>query len=685
MNAPTPLRTVGGATPEPRVLADGLLRTLETPFVVLDRWIDRFLPEELNPLARTGAIANVTFLIATITGVLLLFWYVPSVHQAYDSVVGMHRDSPYLAGLTRSLHRYSSDACVFFFTVHAFKLFFARRFGGARWLAWVTGVFAVLVLWATGWTGYWLVWDERGRQVALATAKALDVLPVFIDPLGRSFLVDSAVNTLLFFVVFFIHMLVPFGAVVALWLHITRLRRANWLTSKTLTWWVVGTLVVLSLALPADVADRARMAVEPQAFSMDWWYLAPLLLAERMSGGLGWAAFLTVSLVGGAIPWIFVRKRAAVADVEEKRCNACTKCEQDCPYGAITMVPRTDGKDFVARASVDPTLCVGCGICAGSCDTGGVGVSLAPSVAKRKVVAGWFKELDEGAAGLAILCAEGAGEDFDVDPETGACSALPDWRVLPVPCAGAVHPLMVEGALRAGASRVVFGACGPGNCHFREGAMHAELRMTGRREPSLRMDKVEAERVVVHHVGRGGSGALVDLLRGTGDVRERSRGGAIGVGLVLALSMAATIGAVSLGPWWTAAPPDPQLVVSLKHPGQIGEDCRQVSAEEKAAMPIHMRQDEVCERRRADVRVQLEVDGAVVLDAVYEPAGIWGDGNSIAIERVLMTPGEHRLTARLADGLDQDDWGWESTTTLTFVPHERHILEFGRNDGFVWH
>jgi len=685
MNAPPALRTVGSVTPEPAVLGEGLLRLLERPFVAADRWIDKVLPEDLNPLARTGAIANITFLVAAITGILLLFWYVPSVHQAYDSVVGM-ADKPLTAGLMRSLHRYSSDACVFFFTVHAFKLFFARRFGGARWLAWVTGVFAVLVLWMTGWTGYWLVWDERARQVALATAKLLDVLPVFIDPLSASFLVDSAVNSLLFFVVFFIHMLVPFGAVVALWLHITRLRRANWLTNKALTWWVMGTLVVLSLVLPADTAEQARMAVEPQTFAMDWWYLAPLLIAERLGSGAGWAFLLLGSLLLGSIPWTMARGRAEVAAVDEAKCHGCEKCETDCPYAAITMVPRTDGKGFELMASVDPTLCIGCGICAGSCDTAGVGVSLAPDLETRRRVGGWFEALPEGeSAGLLLLCAEGAGEDLQVDAITGQCASLPSWRVLPVPCAGAVHPLLVEKALRSGAARIVIGACGPGDCHFREGAQHADERMTGQREPALRAEKVEADKVSVLQLGRGGTGALLAALESTLPRPERSRVAGVVVGTLLAVVMAGLIGAFSIGPWWTAVPPDPQLVVFIKHPGQVGEDCRPVSAEEKAAMPIHMRRDEVCERRRADVRLSLTIDGEQLVDEAYPPAGLWGDGNSIALRTLLVTEGTHEVTVRLADGLDPDVWGWTRTETLEFRAHERRILQFGRNDGFVWH
>ncbi len=671
---------VADASPEPAVRGEGLLKLLERPFVWADRMIDRALPEELNPLARTGAIANTTFLIAAVTGVLLLLWYVPSIHQAYDSVEAMAA-APFTAGLMRSLHRYSSDACVFFFTVHALKLFFARRFGGARWLAWVTGIFAVAVLWFTGWTGYWLVWDARGQQIALMSAQLMDVLPIFIDPLSRSFLVDAQVNTLLFFVIFFVHMLVPAGAVVALWLHITRLARANWLTNKPLSAWVIGSLVVLSLALPADLAEPASLASDPAAFSMDWWYLAPLLAAERMSAGMMWGVLLLLSLLITAIPWLLVGKRAVVATVDVSRCHSCNKCMTDCPYGAISMAERTDGRPFDFQAMVDPNLCVGCGICAGSCDTGGIGVPQLLNMELRKRVAGWASD----GAPLAILCAEAAGEGLVIDPKSGACSELPGWSVLAVPCAGWVQPLVVESSLRAGAQKVVIGACGPGNCHFREGALHTELRMAGTREPALRHDKVDPSLVSVVRLGRGEKKRLLNALGTPIGPTQRSKGAGIAVGIGLAAAMAVIIGLLSVGPYRSALSPEPRLVVSLKHPGQVGEDCRPISAEEKAKMPIHMQQDEICERRRADVHIQVDVDGEQVLDATYEPAGLWGDGNSIAIERLGISEGKHKVTARLADGLDPQAWGWESEQTLEFKPRERHILQFGRNDGFTWH
>jgi quinol-cytochrome oxidoreductase complex cytochrome b subunit len=237
------------------VRGEGLLRVFDGLFIRLDAWIDGAVPEELNPLAQAGAIANTTFLVAVVSGIVLLVWYSSSVHLAFGSVRAMAA-SPWTAQLTRSVHRYSSDACMFFVTLHALKLFFQRRFGGTRWLAWITGAFLVATLWLVGWLGYWLVWDERARQVALGTARMLDVLPIFADPLSRSFLTDEDVGSLLFFIVFFVHMLIPLAIGVALWLHITRLSRPRFLTRRRLTLWVLGALAVASS--PSRPTRRAR-------------------------------------------------------------------------------------------------------------------------------------------------------------------------------------------------------------------------------------------------------------------------------------------------------------------------------------------------------------------------------------------------------------------------------------------
>jgi ferredoxin/coenzyme F420-reducing hydrogenase delta subunit len=667
-----------------------VLRAFDALFVRLDAWIDRVLPEELNPLAQTGAIANTTFIAAVVSGIVLLVWYSASVRSAYDSVSAMAA-SPWTARLARSVHRYSSDACMFFVLLHALKLFFQRRFGGARWLAWITGALLVAMLWITGWLGYWLVWDERARQVALGTARALDALPIFADPLSRSFLSDEDVNSLLFFVVFFVHMLIPLGMAIALWLHITRLSRPRFLAPWPMTLCVTGALIAASVARPADLARPAHMNVLPTSFHLDAWYLLPVALTDRLGAGALWALFLVSGLAVWSVPWTLGRGRARVAHVEVARCNACTLCQRDCPYDAIQMAPRTDDRPFAAQAEVDPSKCIGCGICAGSCDSAAIGLVWFDTVRERAKV---DRFVDHAVArgerpAVAFVCGESAARDLSIDPADATCQKLPGYRVMRVPCAGWVHPLTIERALRHGAVGVLVVACGSGSQMYREGGRWAHARVDGSREPTLNRSKVDATRVRIVEAYRGDVGRLERearaLLAGVERPTRRRRGALLAfAGLALAGALSAIVlGASRFG---YALPPGggSELVVSFKHPGSIESHCRDRTPEELQKLPPHMRQPRVCERRRAWVRMRAYVDGLRVVDRKYEPKGIWDDGNSLALERIPVSVGPHVVRVELGDTDNDDDWDHVSEKQLEFAARGNRVVTFDKVDGFRW-
>ncbi|MFM7203334.1 MAG: 4Fe-4S dicluster domain-containing protein [Myxococcota bacterium] len=161
----------------------------------------------------------------------------------------------------------------------------------------------------------------------------------------------------------------------------------------------------------------------PRAFTLDAWYLAPIALTDRLRAGTLWALLLGVGTVTLAVPWWMASRkaRARVAEVDASRCNACTQCYQDCPYNAIQMVPRTDGKRFETQAEIDPSRCVGCGICAGSCNTGGIGLPWMPVVDQRQRIDGWLREVTETeeAPLLALVCSSSAGGTLELDLESG--------------------------------------------------------------------------------------------------------------------------------------------------------------------------------------------------------------------------------------------------------------------------
>ena len=677
------------ALERPPVRGQALWDRCDRALQALDHAIHRVLPPALNPLTQTGAIANVAFLVAAASGVALMIWYSPSVHNAYDSIQAMEAQ-PWGGGWVRSMHRYSSDATMLFVLFHAAKLFFAGRYTGPRWLAWITGMVLVTLLWFVGWTGYWLVWDEPARQVALGTAKMLDLLPIFPEPVARSFLVDEAVNSLFFFVVFFTHMVVPLVMGAALWLHITRLSRSKFLTTGPMTWWVLGTMAAMSLVFAAAAGGPARMAEVPGSVPLDGWYLAPLALVERLEAGALWALALVVPLVLYSLPWALAKGAPPPAIVKESRCNACTKCYQDCPYDAIRMVPRTDGDHrYDKMAWVDVDKCVGCGICAGSCDSSAIGLDWLKPLDVRKQVDGWLDAQPEDGACVAFACRGGAGGQLGADPVTGRCAALPGWRVMTLPCVGHAHPLTVERAARHGARGVLMVACEPGDCTFREGAAWAEERMSGAREPALRPDKAPINGVRVVHLGAGATGALVaaarELEQGLPAARRAPRGRLAGV-----VAAALLAGCVVVGSRLPYTPPQPTtgaLVVTFKHPGGLAEACRPLTEEEIAARPAHMRVANAmeCSRQRADVRLRVTVDGAVALERAYAPGGLWGDRLAVVLERVAVEPGKHRVSVEIGDTIDQEKWSFVSEGTIEAAVGRQSVVVFDRTEGFEWY
>ncbi len=60
-----------------------------------------------------------------------------------------------------------------------------------------------------------------------------------------------------------------------------------------------------------------------------------------------------------------------VSNVNEIMCRGCGTCEETCPYGAIALVERDDGKTV---AHVQEALCKGCGSCAVACPTGAASI-----------------------------------------------------------------------------------------------------------------------------------------------------------------------------------------------------------------------------------------------------------------------------------------------------------------------
>jgi hypothetical protein len=125
--------------------------------------------------------------------------------------------------------------------------------------------------------------------------------------------------------------------------------------------------------------------------------------------------------------------------------------------------------------------------------------------------------------------------------------------------------------------------------------------------------------------------------------------------LVLYVPLMALIGYFSTEPRFSAIGEDQALLrVSFIHAAQRRQDCRQRSAEELAKLAPNMRASLDCPRERADVLVEVELDGALVLRREVRPAGFQRDGNAALYQRLTVPAGRHRIVARLRDRAEGD-------------------------------
>jgi ferredoxin/coenzyme F420-reducing hydrogenase delta subunit len=486
-----------------------------------DAAMNRLYGWRFNPLYHSGAIAAAMFLILLVTGLYLVFFY--RISAPYPSVVRLAAQ-PWLGAWIRSVHRYASDATIFAVAVHAFRMFAQNRTWGPRALAWITGLLLVAVVLVCGWTGYVMVWDVQGQVLAQAGARLFDALPIFSEPIGRSFVGERRLPDAFFFLNLFVHIAVPIGLGLLLWLHVSRVARPGLLPPRGLLWGGTALLIALALAWPAPLGPAADLLRLPPRAPYDVLYAFWLPAAQVWPG---WAFFAATLGASGAVLLVPVwakpvpSRRPAPSVVDERLCTGCEQCFLDCPYEAIAMIERTDPKGHGGRptlvAHVDATRCVSCGICAGSCAPMGVGPPGRTGRDQLRRVEQFVRERQPDADEvIAIVC----------DRAVPADQTLEGATLYPVTCAGSLHSSVVEYFTRKGVGGVLIAACPPRDCWNREGPKWLEQRLYHEREAELQA-RVDRRRVRLAYATAGSAAELraaVAAFRADLQALDRPRG-----------------------------------------------------------------------------------------------------------------------------------------------------------------
>jgi ubiquinol-cytochrome c reductase cytochrome b subunit len=110
-------------------------------------------------LQTTGSVVALLILVQLVTGVLLAFYYVPSVDHAYTTVAYVEKVVS-SGSWIRSLHHYGSQWLSVFLFLHVIRLFLSKAYATNR-IQWIASIVLLGLIMAGGGTGYSLPWDAR--------------------------------------------------------------------------------------------------------------------------------------------------------------------------------------------------------------------------------------------------------------------------------------------------------------------------------------------------------------------------------------------------------------------------------------------------------------------------------------------------------------------------------------------
>jgi quinol-cytochrome oxidoreductase complex cytochrome b subunit len=172
-----------------------------------------------------GGISFFLFLALTVTGLYLMFFYVPSVSRAYQDIQAIEAAVAF-GSFTRNMHRWAAHLMVLTVFLHMIRVFYHGAYKPPREFNWVVGV---ILLFCTLWlsfTGYLLPWDQIAFWAITVGTQMAQYAPILGPETGFFLLggIQVGGDTLLRFYVMHV---IAFPLITAIFLivHFWRIRK----------------------------------------------------------------------------------------------------------------------------------------------------------------------------------------------------------------------------------------------------------------------------------------------------------------------------------------------------------------------------------------------------------------------------------------------------------------------------
>ncbi len=183
------------------------------------QFVDFPTPRNLNYMWTFGGILTFMLMVQIVSGLVLSMHYQASDADAFNSVEAIRRDVNY-GWLLRNIH--AVGASMFFFAVylHMARGLYYGSYKAPREILWILGVIIFLLMMATGFMGYALVWGQMSFWGVTVITNLFSAIPLVGGAITKWLWGGYSVSGVTLNRFFSLHFLLPFVITGVVMLHI---------------------------------------------------------------------------------------------------------------------------------------------------------------------------------------------------------------------------------------------------------------------------------------------------------------------------------------------------------------------------------------------------------------------------------------------------------------------------------
>jgi quinol-cytochrome oxidoreductase complex cytochrome b subunit len=172
-----------------------------------------------------GGLSFFLFIILTVTGIFLMFFYRPTAATAWGDIKALQTSITF-GLLVRNMHRWAAHLMVLTVFLHMARVFYHGAYKPPREFNWVIGVILLTLTLLLSFTGYLLPWDQLALWAVTVGTNMMGYTPVFGSQVRFVLLGTKEIGTQTLLRWYTLHvLLLPFVVVIFMAIHFWRVRK----------------------------------------------------------------------------------------------------------------------------------------------------------------------------------------------------------------------------------------------------------------------------------------------------------------------------------------------------------------------------------------------------------------------------------------------------------------------------